>query len=74
LEPLLIPDSDGWISKKRTSPGNLRPAHLPLTIEAYQELTHKSASIVDLLAMPSGQDNEFEAPRMGKLHRPADLS
>jgi prevent-host-death family protein len=50
-----------------------RPAHVLLTIEAYQKLTHKSASIVDLLAMPGGQDIEFDAPRMGKLHRPADL-
>jgi prevent-host-death family protein len=50
-----------------------RPAHVLLTIEAYQELTRKAASISDLLAMPGVADIEFDAPRMGRVTRPADL-
>lgn len=51
-----------------------RPAHVLLTIEAYQKLTRKSASIADLLAMPGVADISFEAPRMGRITRPADLT
>ena len=52
-----------------------RPAHVLLTIEDYQEITDKQASIVDLLAMPTASRIEFEAPRLtDDLHRPADLS
>ena len=51
-----------------------RPAHVLLTIEAYQKLTQKSASIADLLAMPGVADIAFEAPRLGGVVRPADLS
>lgn len=50
-----------------------RPAHVLLTIEAYQKLTQKSASITDLLAMPGVADIPFDAPRMGRIARPADL-
>jgi prevent-host-death family protein len=51
-----------------------RPAHVLLTIEAYQKLTQKTASIADLLAMPDVGDIAFEAPRLGRIARPADLS
>ncbi len=51
-----------------------RPAHVLLTIEAYQKLTQKSASIAELLAMPGVADVEFEPPRVGRMARPADLS
>lgn len=51
-----------------------RPAHVLLTIEAYQKLTQKTASISDLLAMPGVADIPFEAPRAGRMARPADLS
>ena len=50
-----------------------RPAHVLLTIEAYQRLTQKTASIADLLAMPGVADIDFEAPRVGRIARPADL-
>lgn len=51
------------------------PAHVLLTIEAYQEITGKGESIVELLAMPDAADIDFEAPRLNKeLYRPADLS
>jgi prevent-host-death family protein len=51
-----------------------RPAHVLLTIEAYQELTQKAASIADLLAMSGVADIAFETPRVGRIARPADLS
>jgi len=51
-----------------------RPAHVLLTIEAYQKLTQKTASIADLLAMPGVGDIAFEAPRLSRIARPADLS
>lgn len=52
-----------------------RPAHVLLSIEEYERLTGKSASIVDLLAMPNAEEVEFEPPRLhAALHRPADLS
>ena len=51
-----------------------RPAHVLLTIEAYQKLTQKSASIAELLAMPGVADVEFEPPRVGRMARAADLS
>jgi len=45
-----------------------------LTIEAYQKLTRKTASIADLLAMPGVADVAFDPPRVGRVARPADLS
>lgn len=54
-----------------------RPAHVLLTIEAYEKLTRntrKTASIAELLAMPGVEQIEFEVPRLGRLTRPADLS
>lgn len=52
-----------------------RPAHVLLTIEEYQRITHKRESIVDLLAMPDVADIDFEPPKLeGKLYREADLS
>jgi prevent-host-death family protein len=51
-----------------------RPAHVLLTIEAYKKLTQKPASITDLLAMPGVADIAFDAPRLGLVARPADLS
>lgn len=52
-----------------------RPAHVLLTIEEYQRITDKQASIVELLAMPDAANIDFEAPSLnGTLYRPADLS
>jgi prevent-host-death family protein len=50
-----------------------RPAHVLLTIEAYEKLTRKAADITELLAMPGVEEIPFEAPRLGRLTRPADL-
>lgn len=52
-----------------------RPAHVLLTIDEYQRVTHSQASIVDLLAMPGVEEIDFEPPRVkADLYRPADLS
>lgn len=51
-----------------------RPAHVLLTFEAYQKLSQKSASITDLLAMPGVAEIDFDAPRVGRLARPAELT
>jgi len=54
-----------------------RPAHVLLSIEQYQQITHKGKSILDLLAMPEMAkiDDDFEFPRMGdELFKPVDLS
>lgn len=49
-----------------------RPAHVLLSIEEYQRLTGRAASIVDLLAQ--NDDIEFEPPRLqNPLYKPADL-
>ena len=52
-----------------------RPAHVLLTIEAYQKLTGGQESIVDLLAMPGVEDIEFDPPRLsGPQAQPVDLT
>lgn len=52
-----------------------RPAHVLLTIEEYQRVTRSQASMVDMLAMPSVADIDFDPPKLSnKLYRPADLS
>jgi len=52
-----------------------RPAHVLLTIEAYQKLSGEQPSIVDLLAMPGIEDIEFDPPRLrGPVARPVDLT
>ena len=40
-----------------------RPAHVLLTIEDYQRIAEKEASIVESLAMPQAADIELEPPR-----------
>lgn len=52
-----------------------RPAHVLLSIEEYQKITKQKQSIVDLLAMSSIADIDFEPPRLTKkLFRPVDLT
>lgn len=52
-----------------------RPAHVLLTIEAYQKLTGGWGNIVEMLAMPGVEDvDDFEPARAGALYRPAKLS
>ena len=52
-----------------------RPAHALLTIEDYQRIAEKKASIVESLAMPQAADIELEPPRLtDRLIRLPDLS
>lgn len=51
-----------------TDRGN--PAHVLLTIEDYQKIIRKKESIIDLLAMPSAADIDFEPVKIiKKLYR-----
>ncbi|MGI9304128.1 MAG: type II toxin-antitoxin system Phd/YefM family antitoxin [Gammaproteobacteria bacterium] len=51
------------------------PAYVLLSIEDYQKIASKRASIVELLAMPGADQVDFEAPCLGgEFYRPADLS
>ena len=40
-----------------------QPAHVLLTIEEYRKLAGKTISIADALAMPGGEDIEFDPPK-----------
>jgi len=52
-----------------------RAAHVLLSIEAYQKISDKEKSIVDLLAMPDASHIDFDPPRLDKgIYRPTDLS
>jgi prevent-host-death family protein len=47
------------------------PAHVLLTIEDYQKLTASKETIIDLLAMPTAADIDFDPPKLTKkLYRP----
>ncbi len=48
--------------------------HVLLPIEEYRKLSGGTANIIDMLAMPGGEDVEFEPPRAVIRHRPANLS
>lgn len=50
-----------------------KPAHVLLSIEAYQELTGGRTKIADVLAM-DGPDIAFDPPRANIASRAADLS
>jgi len=51
-----------------------RPAHVLMSFEEYQRLTRQRRSIVDVLAMPDGEEITFEPPRVTIEARPADLT
>lgn len=51
-----------------------KPAHVLLSIEDYRRLAGGQRKIADALAMPGGEDIEFEPPRAEIKTRPADLS
>ncbi len=51
-----------------------RPSHVLLSMSDYERLSGSGKTIVDLLAMDSAADIEFEPPRLGDVvHRPAAL-
>jgi prevent-host-death family protein len=51
-----------------------KPAHVLLSIEDYRRLAGGQRKIADALAMPGGEDIEFEPPRAEIKTRRADLS
>ncbi len=74
-------NQDASRAKKATAGGPVfitdrgRPAHVLMSIEDYQKLIGKGASIVDLLSADEHDAIDFEPPRAsGELFRPADLS
>ena len=50
-----------------------RPAHVLITIEAYQGLTGGGASIIELLASPGAEEVEFDPQPVGSLYGTAHL-
>jgi prevent-host-death family protein len=51
-----------------------KPAHVLLSFEEYQRLTHQHRSIADALAMPDVTDIDFQPPRIAVSLRTADLA
>lgn len=51
-----------------------RPAHVLMSFEEYERLAGKGPSLLDALAMPGGEDVEFEPPKLTRpLSKPVDL-
>ncbi len=51
-----------------------KPAHVLLSIEQYMRITESEKNLLELLAMPSGADIDFDPPKIDKLFvQPADL-
>ena len=50
-----------------------RPAHVLLTIDAYQRLVGNGMSLAEALAQPGEDDLAFDPPRVGGLVKPVDL-
>lgn len=55
-----------------TDPG--RTAHVLLNIDEYRRLAGSQQSVVELLAMPSAAEIDFETVQAQGLCRPADLT
>lgn len=51
-----------------------KPSHVLLSIEEYRRLVGGLTTLADALAQEDSMDVEFEAPRVDRLHRAADLS
>jgi prevent-host-death family protein len=50
-----------------------RPAHVLLTIREYERMKKKQPTIAELLAMPGGEDIDFEIPPRKERMRDVDL-
>jgi len=51
-----------------------RPSHVLLRFDEYEKLLGKGRSLLEALAMPGGEDIEFDPPKMDLVTRPADLA
>ncbi len=73
-------NQDSNRAKKATKTGPVfitdrgKPAHVLLTIEDYRKLVGEQPRIADLLAMPGGEDIDFEPAPVTVGLRPADLT
>lgn len=50
-----------------------RPAHVLLSIEDYRRLSSGQMTLAEAVSQADAVNFDFEAPRAGKLFRPADL-
>lgn len=50
-----------------------QPSHVLLNFEDYQQLLGRGPNLFDALAMPGGEDIEFDPPKLELRTRPADL-
>lgn len=51
-----------------------QPSHVLLSFEAYQRLVRKGPSLLEALAMPGGENIEFDPPKLtGPLTKPIDF-
>jgi prevent-host-death family protein len=50
-----------------------RPSHVLLSFEDYRKLADVGPSLFEVLAMPGGEDIEFEPPKLELVTKPADL-
>jgi prevent-host-death family protein len=51
-----------------------RPSHVLMTFETYEKLLGKPRSLLDALAMPGGEDIEFDPPKLsGPIPKPVDF-
>lgn len=73
-------NQDTGTAKKATSSGPViitdrgRPAHVLMSYADYQLLRGKSRNIIELLAMPKGDDIDFDIPKMTIGLQDIDLS
>jgi hypothetical protein len=73
-------NQDAGMAKKAALSGPViitdrgKPAHVLLTFETYQQITHAKTKIADLLAMPFPEGLEFDAPALRDVAQAADLS
>jgi prevent-host-death family protein len=51
-----------------------KPVHVLLSIEEYRRLAGSRRKITDILAMPGGEEIEFDPPKANFRIRPADFS
>jgi prevent-host-death family protein len=73
-------NQDTGYAKKATSLGPViitdrgRPAHVLMTYAEYQRLRREDRNIIELLAMPKGDEIDFDIPKMNVTARAPDLS
>ncbi len=51
-----------------------KPSHVLLRYEEYMKLLSRGPSLLEALAMPGGEDIEFDPPKLiGPISRPVDF-